>query len=119
MTILVLEEEDEMTENKESEDRPKRSLEGQEVCLRQNSVFDRLLAKQNEQFQVQLIQQQQLSAKIMSELPKVNIAQMVSYPQSSRQVNYKMPPNYINYIELSQEDLDELVEYDMDEGKLR
>jgi bromodomain and PHD finger-containing protein 1 len=85
-----------------------------DICVHQNNVFDRLLTKQSDQFKIQQIQQKQLNDKIMSELPKVNIRTMQDYPQCF-QVDYKLPENYIKYFEKTSEELDEEVEYDMDE----
>ena len=85
-----------------------------EICIYQNNVFDRLLTKQSDQFKIQQIQQKQINDKIMSELPKVNMRIMNDYPQCS-QVDYKLPENYIKYFEKTSEELDEEVEYDMDE----
>lgn len=59
-----------------------------------------------------IVNKQQI-AQQAPELPKVNVETKTEYPSSL--VEYKLPTNLIKYVETTAEELDEEVEYDMDE----
>lgn len=60
-----------------------------------------------------LSNKQQINQQAAPELPIVNIELMNEYPNCL--VDYKMPTSFIKYIETTVDELDEEIEYDMDE----